>query len=343
MTVADAAGSHGRSTLTLPARIVRRLIYRAYEWFGRRIMNAWYNHRFQRQMRRDERLRLSVIRRNLAERWKGLQYWQLRIRDVLECPDNNAIPRAANAGTVANGVQIMHNGLKIVAGSYGGEPVRDMLAMNGGVHEPQEERVFAAVLPFMPRGAVMVELGAYWAFYSMWFAAHVADARCYMVEPVAEHLDFGRRNCALNGVAGEFVQAYVGSENGRTADGRPIICLDDFAAERHLDFIHLLHSDIQGFELAMLEGSSRLLRQRRVGHWFISTHSNALHQACSEKLQQQGYEIITSVDCDASYSVDGVLVARSPEIAGPGPIAVSRKGRRPRWERELLRHFAAQG
>ncbi len=33
-----------------------------------------------------------------------------------------------------------------------------------------EERLFGEVLEWMPSGAVMVELGAYWAYYSTWFA-----------------------------------------------------------------------------------------------------------------------------------------------------------------------------
>ena len=69
-----------------------------------------------------------------------------RILDALYCPDNAHIPRVPHAGRIENGCQIMHNGLKVSPGSYYGYFYRRMLLRNRGVHEPQEERVFALSL-----------------------------------------------------------------------------------------------------------------------------------------------------------------------------------------------------
>ena len=69
----------------------------------------------------------------------------------------------------------MHNGLAVTAQGYYGA-FSDILTANRGVHEPAEERLFAAVLAQIDpsRAALMVELGSYWAYYSTWFSKAMA-------------------------------------------------------------------------------------------------------------------------------------------------------------------------
>ena len=64
----------------------------------------------------------------------------------------------------------MHNGVLVQRGSYYGETATVLLELNRGVHEPQEERIFQEVLPYIPAGGSILELGAYWGFHSIWFA-----------------------------------------------------------------------------------------------------------------------------------------------------------------------------
>jgi hypothetical protein len=45
----------------------------------------------------------------------------------------------------------------------------------------------------------MIELGSFWAFYSLWFHAVVPLATNYMIEPVLQNLNYGRTNFELNG------------------------------------------------------------------------------------------------------------------------------------------------
>ena len=149
---------------------------------------------------------------------------------------------------MVDGYQIMHNGLRIKPGSYNGLPVRIMLEKNRGVHEPQEECIFGEVLKHVPPGGVMVELGCYWAFYSMWFMKEVPGAACYLVEPEAKHLEYGRENFAANGMQGTVLWGFV-SDRSREPDGGPgTICVDDLVRDHRLERIDVLHSDIQGFE-----------------------------------------------------------------------------------------------
>jgi hypothetical protein len=249
---------------------------------------------------------------------------EARIVDAIDCPDNAHIPRVAGAGEIHDGVQTMHNGLRIHVGSYYGEMITQLLQRNGGVHEPQEERVFAAVLPHLPAGATMVELGAYWAFYSMWFHEAVADARCFLLEPDAASLEAGRKNFELNGMAGMFEQAFAGDAEGERA-GVPVISVDGFMSRRGLTRIDLLHVDIQGAEVAMLAGAEQALTERRIGYLFISTHSQELHCQCREVLLAHDFIIVADADFQQSFSVDGVLVARSPELTAPAPVAIAQK------------------
>ena len=109
--------------------------------------------------------------------------FERRIKEVVACPDNFKIPRVPNAGEIIKGKQLMHNGLKINVGSYYGPEVAQQLKINKGVHEPQEELVFSEVLKHIKSNSTMIELGAFWSFYSMWFHSHVPNAKNFMVEP----------------------------------------------------------------------------------------------------------------------------------------------------------------
>jgi hypothetical protein len=257
---------------------------------------------------------------------EGLDWpWYVRTRDVMASPDNDFIPRVANAGGFVDGCQVMHNGLRIVPGSYYGKPVGKMLELNKGVHEPQEERAFGEVLQHIPAGGVMLELGAYWSFYSMWFCQVVKEARCFMVEPEGENLEFGKKNFAVNGLSGEFVQGFVGSASRTGGSGTPQIGVDDFLAERGIAHLNILHSDIQGFEMEMLKGAARSLAAKAVDFVFISTHSNDLHRSCVQTLQGHGYRILADADLNDSYSFDGLIVASAPGVAEPAALAISHK------------------
>jgi hypothetical protein len=181
------------------------------------------------------------------------RHWDLRVRDVLGCPDNDRIPRVADAGRVENGLQVMHNGLRIRIGSYYGAPMTRMLELNKGVHEPQEEWVFQEALGHMRPDAVMLELGAYWGFYSMCFLRGHPGRRAILVEPDLANLRMGRENLALNGLSGEFIHAAVGAVPGRDEHGRRTVSVDEIVGQHHLDRVDILHCDIQGYEVDMLE------------------------------------------------------------------------------------------
>jgi len=251
--------------------------------------------------------------------------WRYRSRVVEASADNDHIPRVPNAGHVEGDVQIMHNGLKVVCGSYYGKGPTLLLRRNKGVHEPQEERMFQEVLKVIPSGGVIVELGAYWAFYSMWFCKNIQRASAFMVEPALENLEFGKRNFAINGFEGHFTHGFVGSAAGVLSNGARVISVDEFVSEHKIDRIDILHCDIQGYEIEMLRGAKRVMAEGRVSWFFISTHSEELHAECERMLVNSGFIVAASVSPTQSFSVDGVLVARSAAAPQIQPVNLSRR------------------
>lgn len=253
-----------------------------------------------------------------------LENWKIRTNDVLSSPDNHKIICADNAGTLSSdGLLVMHNGLKIKPLSYYGYPVLKMLLENKGIHEPQEEYAFQEVLKSMPDKAVMIELGAYWSFYSMWFNKQVKNPSNFMIEPW--EIQHGIRNFKLNNLAGNFFQHYIADKPGVHTDGSKIISVDSFVKDQKIQFVDILHSDIQGNELLMLNGAKEILSAHKVGYIFISTHSDSLHSDCKKFLLDLNYLEVCSADMKETCSYDGLLVFKNPNYQGVEKIQISLK------------------
>ena len=251
-------------------------------------------------------------------------HWEPRIKLAQESADNNKIDHVVNAGTFNKDDNlIMHNGLVISPLSYYNFPMLELLFLNKGIHEPQEEYVFQEVLKSIPDTAVMLELGSYWSFYSMWFNSKVDDAKNYLIEP--EDIDSGKTNFELNKMNGDFTKAYISDNSSDKINGTPTVCVDDFIETKNIEFLDILHSDIQGYEYKMLQGAENLLNKKQVGYIFISTHSNEIHYQCMEHLKLKGYKLVCSYDMDESYSWDGLLVFKNPSYKGLETIDVSKR------------------
>ena len=248
--------------------------------------------------------------------------WDKRVQNVLASSDNDLIPRVRDAGSISGGIQIMHNGLKIYLGSYYGPEYAKMLLLSKGVHEPQEERVFMEVLKDLPSNAVMIEMGAFWSFYSMWFNRALDQATNFMVEPDEFNLGQGMRNFRLNGIKGKFIQAFIGSKSSNSYKVRTV-SVDDIVAENSIDFVHVLHSDIQGYEYEMLRGAEVSFDKKKIAYVFISTHSNEIHYKCLQFLLDRNFILIASADLNESFSEDGLIVVRSPDYNGIGSVDIS--------------------
>jgi hypothetical protein len=230
-----------------------------------------------------------------------------RFREVISDPLNLLIERVPMAGVVEQNHVCLHNGNRVPmagSGAYYG-PFSQLLVINRGVHEPLEEYVFQQVLKSLGQTPVMLELGAYWGHYSMWLKKVKPRSTVILVEPDAVNLAAGVDNFKINGLTGEFIHSAV---------GRNHLQVDSFLTQRRLSRLDILHADIQGQELEMLEGCGRTLAERRAAYLFISTHSQEIHERIMREMKAFGYRVEVSSDFDyESTSYDGLVFASSPD------------------------------
>jgi len=219
----------------------------------------------------------------------------------------------------------MHNGVRVSALGYYGAGILNLLMENQGVHEPQEERLFAETLRLLPRGSSMIEAGAYWGFYSLWFAETVQAASCFLIEPSHTNILSGKANFREAGRAAVFEQAFIGAADGIAADGSPVTTIDSFCNRHGLERVAVLHSDIDGSEVDLLRGAHGMLAAAAIDYLFISTHSNDLHYQSIDILEGSGYNVLASADLDETYSVDGLIVAAAQGVGTAGNWQISRK------------------
>jgi len=252
-----------------------------------------------------------------------------RVRITVGCNDCAAIPKVAGAGELFDGsdgaYQLMHNGVRVVPDGYCGRWMTEIIRLLHGHHEPQEELAFDRIVRELGPGSVMVELGSYWAYYSLWFLQQVPDGTVVMVEPDPANIEIGRRNFELNGRIGEFLQYSIGStslppahfecESDRVVRQIPQISVDDLMSRTGVPRIDLLLADIQGAELDMLEGAVQAIASGRLRFLVVSTHHHLIsgdpltHQRCRERIRDLGGHVLCEHSVTESFSGDGVIVA----------------------------------
>jgi len=231
-----------------------------------------------------------------------------RYREIVSDPLNMVIERDPKSGFMQGGKVYLHNGLMVPAvgphAYYGNFSA--ILVINRGVHEPLEEYIFQEVLKSLPKEPTMLELGAYWGHYSMWLQQLYPGAKSHLVEPEKVNFEAGILNFKTNGFKGTFVNSFVGKGQ---------FSVDEYVRKNKIEKLDILHSDIQGYELEMLQDCKVSFENRTIDRVFVSTHSNALHLACLEILEKYGYRVEISSDYDnETTSNDGIIFASSPEI-----------------------------
>ena len=277
---------------------------------------------------------------------------QRRIDRTVAVRDTDVIPKVPDAGEVTErdgvSVQVMHNGIVVREACYGGAWMTEIIRQLRGHHEPQEELAFHTVLQRLVSDTpepTVVELGSFWAYYSLWAKQAIPAARLILVEPDAENLAVGQRNLELNGVeASVTLHAAVGSDHDTTAtviwesDGlrhkNRVVSIDGLMRECAIERIDLLVCDVQGAEVDALRGAARALAERRIRFLVVSTHHYKIsrdpltHQRCLELLQDAGVHIIAEHSVQESCSGDGLIVAstdpRDEDLRAPVTIARSR-------------------
>ena len=249
-----------------------------------------------------------------------------RVALALSCRDTDVIPKVADAGAVRDGVQVMHNGVLVEEDGYQGPWMTEIIRQLRGHHEPQEELAFHAVverLAATSTAPAVVELGSWWAYYSLWAMQRIPGARSFCVEPDPAYLEQGRRNFALNGREAVFHQAAVGQ---LPLPPQPFLCESD-GVERQIAFeglgslldrfglqrADLVLVDVQGAETSLLDGARALLSDGRVRFMVISTHHHVIsgdpltHQRCLMLLRELGAHVIAEHTVAESFTGDGLI------------------------------------
>lgn len=237
-----------------------------------------------------------------------------RIIKTISCKDSEYIPKVENAGEIIDGFQIMHNGLKIIKGCYHGDLITTIIKECKGHHEPQEEKAFYEVLKHINKGSIMIEIGSFWAYYSMWFNKEIEGAKNYMIDINQQLLNVGKTNFEINGLKGNF---YI--------DSVPNFDFSFFLEKNQINFVDILHSDIQGWEYHLLQDCQKNLE--KIGYIFLSTHTDKytpgtawnsprelLHEDCLEFFNSAGWDILCEHNMKESFSHDGLIVAKNPNI-----------------------------
>jgi FkbM family methyltransferase len=269
---------------------------------------------------------------------------QERVQLTTKCRDADFIPRVKNAGMVIseNGkkIQILHNGIKVLAGGYYGDWMQDLILKCKGVHEPQEEAFFYETMKHIHNNATMIEVGSYWSFYSIWFLREPSNSlfklkkktnrRCIAIEPDPIHLDIGKQNAELNNCSPEFINAFIAEENSLPTEpflteksgllSIPSISIPTLMEDKSIEHLDILHLDCQGQELSVIRSCEHLFKKNKISWLFISTHSHQIsgdpltHQRCLQLLIDSGASILGEHDVHESFSGDGFICAKFGDI-----------------------------
>lgn len=250
---------------------------------------------------------------------------------TISCRDTDIIPKVPEAGQITTfegeRIQVMHNGVRVVYGGYYGDWMSHVIRGLKGHHEPQEELLFHTMMRYVRNRSMMVELGAFWAYYTQWFLKDIPDSTAVCVEPDVNNLKIGKRNAALNRTTNRvsFVNAWVGGDrianHSAPTETSPIpvtLPMLDFTAVLEIctkSCIEVLHIDTQGAELPFLKSIDSTIAKDRLRFVMVSTHhssisgSKSTHQDCVELLRELGATILAEHDVVESFSGDGLILA----------------------------------
>ncbi len=258
-------------------------------------------------------------------------YEAARVQLTVSCRDTDALPKVEDAGSVIDvagaRAQVMHNGVLVEEGGYFGTWMAEIIRCLDGNHEPQEELVVARVLERLaqtaPAQPTAIELGAFWAYYSLWFLNDIPQGKVLAAEPDTAHLELGKLNFALNNRDGQFLQAVVGPDPGEKlefiseTDGTPYqveqFDLGMLMESASFDHVDILFCDVQGGENHFFTQSEGLFRSGTVRFAIVSTHHHSIsgdpltHQKLLAFFGELGAHIIAEHTVGESFSGDGLI------------------------------------
>ena len=163
------------------------------------------------------------------------------------------------------------------------------------------------------KNPVMMEVGCYWALWSLLFRKKFTNGKNILVELGKRQLSVGKYNFYLNDYdcsayhggfcidksstlhnkesdieypveENEDLKKFIpeaGETNGLVGPNLEFL---DIWNKEGIDAIDLLHMDVQGSELAIIASITGLLQQKKIKNIIVATHSLAIHAAILEML-----------------------------------------------------------
>lgn len=191
-----------------------------------------------------------------------------------------------------------------------------------GSDEYTKQRLFARMLC---AGDIVFDIGANVGFYTLLAAARVRpEGTVVAFEPLGQNTRFVHRHIRINHVDRvRVIEAAVGSANGTarfqphassamgrvSSDGSLVIeqvSLDQLGDARTIPDPSLMKIDVEGAELSVLEGASRMLKRARPSI-FLATHGVQIHRECCDFLRGAGCSLrpidasIASIDAGDNF------------------------------------------
>ena len=267
-----------------------------------------------------------------------------RIKMTVRCKDSIDIPKVEGAGDIFEegdiSYQLMHNGLKVIKDGYYGAWMSELINQLKGHHEPQEEKVFHEMCKRTSTDGLMLEIGCFWAYYSLWYLKDKPNRSAVGLEPDTLHMQIGQKNALLNrmekqikmlnGVASEAPRDTV---KIKTETGEDLVLrgytIKDLLNYANKDIVEIVHCDAQGAEAFIVDQIIELGKDQKLRFCIISTHSYEItgdpltHQKCLAKMNEAGAHIIAEHDVHESYSGDGLIAASFSSVDKDFKVEVS--------------------
>ncbi len=142
----------------------------------------------------------------------------------------------------------------------------------------------------------MIELGSNVAYYSVLFKQLLGSTKTIniLVEPVKQMFEYSKESFEYHGFDGIFINKGIGNKhitNNKTIECE-ITTLDEILKGVNLQEVDILHSDIDGSELLLLEENKQFFIEKKANYIFLSTHGYDTHKQCKNILEGCGYSVL---------------------------------------------------
>ncbi len=182
---------------------------------------------------------------------------------------------------------------------------------------------------------IMIEIGSWWGFWSLTFRKRFSGGRNILIEPGKRQLCIGIKNFRLNNFnethywGGFYLNKSNSLDNVKASydfDYReneyfdknilgnkvgPELEFIDIYSIEHLDEIDLLHMDIQGSELQLLEDlklNYPWILDSKIKNIIVATHSNEIHNKLLQIFADFNFNIVSN-EPFGTVGGDGMLFA----------------------------------